>query len=89
MVQLVNVLGCKNTRTSTCVIPCPVCHKKRQARRTWRFVDRRIIVVCPDCYDTYEDEEIFDICNKQGWITVCYNWSMYDYRTKFIKGITL
>ena len=31
MVQLVNALGTKLTRGATCLVPCPVCHKKRQA----------------------------------------------------------
>lgn len=89
MRQLVNVLGCKATRTATRIIPCPVCHKRREARRSWYYVNYTKVVVCSSCYGITTDEEVFHACNKQGWVTICHNCCQYDYDTKFLIGVSL
>lgn len=89
MVQIVNALGSKTTRGASFMIPCPVCHKRRQARRTWYNVRNTRLVVCPDCAKKYEVEEVKKICERQGWITVLENYNKYLMSTMYLRGVSL
>lgn len=86
MVQLVNALGSKVTRGATCFVPCPVCHKKRQARHAWTYVCSPALVVCPQCFALYDVFQILKICREQGWITSYPNYAQYEVNTMFMFG---
>lgn len=86
MIQLITATGRKKTRVATHLIPCSVCHKLRQARRAWYYVANTIITVCPDCYYHLTAGEIFAVCNKQQWMTICKSFADYKISTVFVQG---
>lgn len=86
MIQLASALGSKTTRGATFIAPCPVCHKRRQARQTWYNVENTVLIVCPSCAAEYDSHEIMKICEQQGWVTVWENYNHYSMSTKFLKG---
>lgn len=89
MIQLATVLGNKTTRGATFMAPCPVCHKRRQARQTWYRVLNTTVVVCPACASRYAVAEVKEVCERQGWITTVDNYNEYVMSTRFLKGVSI